>query len=892
MKSPKTLLAGLLFVTACSIAVPSQFSCPEPGKPTGCGANQICGADKLCTTLVSCLPTELRCNGVCVDVSRDREHCGTCEKSCAPSEQCSTDATNVTACRPFCAAGQTACAQTGGGFICQNLSNDRTNCGTCGNSCPQGQVCTPPSTGAPGHCAIECVPGLTNCSGNCLDLSSDDASCGACGNVCSAGKHCLGGHCSVICTPGQTECPPASGICVDLTKDRGNCGGCGVNCASGQICTASSCQVSCQTGLSLCSSTCVNTVADANNCGGCGNLTTGAFICRPGQVCTNHGVGGSGVCELRCPAGETACGSPAWNAGTPYYAGNQVTNGGNLYQCATAGTSAATGSGPAGTATSTADGSVAWSFVSAAATGATQCVNLQTDRNNCGACDDVTNSKACSDGQICLGGVPVVSCAPGLKQCNGTCVDTRNDPANCGSCGKSCSATGSAGPVCGNGLCGVSCPGGEINCGGKCVDTFNDPNNCGTGTAACGTACLTGQVCVGGGCTLRCPTGSVACGSKCIDPLHDNGNCGANASCTGGVPCAFGTACGSDAGVGQCLATCAAGFSNCGGVCKDTQADPANCGACGNVCRPSAAFICANDGQCAAGQLCRSGACTGGPGYPNAAAFCNAAAVSPCGLVCAGTFADCDLKLDNGCETDLSSAPSHCGSCLNACPAADNANPSCASSACGISCRFNLGNCDGDATNGCEANVQNDAQNCGACGTACSGATPYCSTSCVAFAAASGVQENLSTAAITADWGAPCFTETYAHVGTTLAAIQAVCPSGTQVMVACAAPGAPTLLVAAWGPRATVFTTPGTSASGVTFYGAGSTAFGFAPAGAATTLSPFDIGGSAADGFVAGLGSQRLSWPVQTGGIVAGGRCGDRVGPGATSNYQRLVFTK
>ena len=965
------LLAAALAASACSITVPSQFSCPDPGKTTGCGAGQVCGPDRLCTSnTVQCAAGETRCSGVCTDITHNRENCGGCVADgtgvlCKPSEQCVPNSNNVPTCTPFCATGQTACAQAAGGFICENLSNDRANCGTCGNVCPQGQVCTPAGAGQPGHCAIECLPNFTNCSASCRDLQTDDAACGACGTVCSTGTHCVGGSCTVTCTPGQKDCrDPLTGIhsCVDTSKDRGNCGDCASSgsqfvCAAGQICSGGTCLVSCQAGLNICGSTCVNFTADANNCGGCG------VTCGAGQVCTNHGPGSTGLCELHCPTGETACGNPAWNPGTAYFVGNQVANGGNLYQCSTAGTSATSG-GPSGSTASIADGTAVWKFVSVAATGASQCVNLQSDRNDCGACNDVTNSKACGNGQVCLGGACVVSCAPGLTQCNGACVDTHNDPGNCGGCGVSCSAPTSAGPVCGSGACGVSCPAGETNCGGKCVDTSSDPNHCTTTAGSCGSAGLQGLVCVGGGCTLTCPVGSVACNGKCVDPLHDNNSCGASATCSGGVACTAGTSCapvGSPA-VGQCVATCASGFTACpGNVCKDTQNDDANCGACGHGCaagQKCTSGVCAADcgsltactvgsttvckdtssdpqncgsgvsgcgHACAAGQVCSSGVCAAtcgsplttcmpstGPAYcanttfdpancgacgtscgpyPNARAYC---ASSACGATCSPNFADCNNSLADGCETDLTSSAAHCASCLNSCPAADNASPACVSSTCSTTCRSGFFDCDADRSNGCEADTAHDASNCGGCGAiACGGATPYCSGGCVARASATGVQQNLALSAIEVgtEWGGPCFTESYSHVGTALAAIQAVC-GGAQVMVACAAPGASTLLVAAAGPTATIF--GGGTAQGATFYapGAGIPAFGFTPAGAATSFSTFDLGGSSSDGFAGGFGSQRLSWPVQGGALTAGGRCGDRVGPSATSNYQRLVFTK
>ncbi|MBX7496743.1 hypothetical protein K3172_12830 [Qipengyuania sp. 6B39] len=56
--------------------------------------------------------------------------------------------------------------------------------------------------------------------------------------------------------------------------------------------------------------------------------------------------------------------STAWAASTAYTAGQYVNNGGNLYVCASGGTSAGSG-GPTGTGTGITDGTVSWDYVSA-----------------------------------------------------------------------------------------------------------------------------------------------------------------------------------------------------------------------------------------------------------------------------------------------------------------------------------------------------------------------------------------------------------------------------------------------------------------------------------------------------------------------------------------------
>lgn len=55
-----------------------------------------------------------------------------------------------------------------------------------------------------------------------------------------------------------------------------------------------------------------------------------------------------------------------WQPATAYTANDQIFSSGNLYTCATAGTSAVTGPGPSGTGTGIADGTAVWNYVSAA----------------------------------------------------------------------------------------------------------------------------------------------------------------------------------------------------------------------------------------------------------------------------------------------------------------------------------------------------------------------------------------------------------------------------------------------------------------------------------------------------------------------------------------------
>jgi hypothetical protein len=72
--------------------------------------------------------------------------------------------------------------------------------------------------------------------------------------------------------------------------------------------------------------------------------------------------------------------------------------------------------------------------------------------------------------------------------------------------------------------------------------------------------------------------------------------------------------------------------------------------------------------------------------------------------------------MENGCETNISGTPQHCGACNNACAAPDHATATCVNFQCGSVCWPEYGDCDN--LPGCETDLSS-AQNCGYCGHAC-----------------------------------------------------------------------------------------------------------------------------------------------------------------------------
>jgi hypothetical protein len=172
----------------------------------------------------------------------------------------------------------------------------------------------------------------------------------------------------------------------------------------------------------------------------------------------------------------------------------------------------------------------------------------------------------------------------------------------------------------------------------------------------------------------------------------------------------------------------------------DTDTSSQNCGGCGKACNlPNTTSTC-QDGKCAVDQCttffadcnmnpvdgCEAnllndvstcGACNIDCKKANTSVICNG---GNCGLVgCAVGYADCNLSILDGCETDILNTKAHCGGCNKNCDLA-NASESCTAGACGlIACNPGFENCDNNPQTGCEIDLSNDVNNCGSCSKKC-----------------------------------------------------------------------------------------------------------------------------------------------------------------------------
>lgn len=127
-----------------------------------------------------------------------------------------------------CATNESVCAGA-----CSNLQADRDNCGSCGNRCGDGLVCSL------GQCVEGCDNGLAACAGNCVDFATDESNCGGCGATssqyeCTPDQTCNNGVCG--CGPDEIVC---GGVCTDPKTSQNYCGATGTctGANDGTMCT-------------------------------------------------------------------------------------------------------------------------------------------------------------------------------------------------------------------------------------------------------------------------------------------------------------------------------------------------------------------------------------------------------------------------------------------------------------------------------------------------------------------------------------------------------------------------------------------------------------------------------------------------------------------------------
>ncbi len=383
-----------------------------------------------------------------------------------------------------------------------------------------------------------------------------------------------------------------------------------------------------------------------------------------------------------------------------------------------------------------------------------------TDATDAADATDASDAALCTDGGVVTDGGTCLHCTTGQRICGEACA-AADDPAfGCGAASCAPCAIPNAGAVCTAGACAQGrCNDGfadcDLNAATGCeVVTSTDRDNCG----ACGHHCALPNAmagCAGGQCTV----GTCAAGFGDCDGMAANGceadvagsllNCG---MC--GSRCAPVNATGRCTAGSCAVASCTTGFGDCDGMalngCEtDLQSSLASCGACGARCNPTNGAGACMAGTCTVvgcnanfddcdnnpangceadltSNITHCGTCTTRCEYPNATAVCRAGA---CAFgACLPGFADCDGDHGNGCEVQIATSVDNCGGCGRVCTRT-NATQACVGGVCRIDhCDAGSADCNGVDADGCEMNVYTSLANCGACGHACSlaHATPVC----------------------------------------------------------------------------------------------------------------------------------------------------------------------
>ncbi|MBQ1927103.1 MAG: hypothetical protein II180_13395 [Proteobacteria bacterium] len=380
----------------------------------------------------------------------------------------------------------------------------------------------------------------TCCPSGCVDVQSDPHNCGECGHSCEDGQICVAGQCSGECPSYMKSCPPDR--CVDIKTDPNNCGGCGIVCPRGaellhyeiSQCDNGQCVPICDSAWNDADHNILNG-CEASPYGICGN-----GIVEPGEKCdgtklndqtcaTQVGEGSKGT--LRCSADclsfvTTGCTSPNL-CGNGRIDSNETCDGAQLA------------------------GATCESFVGKGSAGVVKC-NAQCNGYDLSAC---TKPETCGNGyrdahEVCDGQLSAaITCekivgkgSTGRIKCAANCagydISECTAAAECGNLRRETAEACDGGDF-GGATCATSVGAGSMGtliCTPQCeIDTSrcSKPSTCGNnradGNDVCDGADLKGKSCasvVGPG-----STGSLKCRDNCSG--YDISGCSKPATCDG-----------------------------------------------------------------------------------------------------------------------------------------------------------------------------------------------------------------------------------------------------------------------------------------------------------------------------------------------------------------------
>ena len=318
------------------------------------------------------------------------------------------------------------------------------------------------------------------------------------------------------------------------------------------------------------------------------------------------------------------------------------------------------------------------------------------------------NRTKCCEGSKCKNGLCV--CSRGQTACYGKCVNTLNDPGNCGACNTACPVEA---PICWRGSCvgcteDSQCPESHPVCDGEtgqCVGCTSN-SQCHGNTPYCNKRINVCVQCRGNGdCSQgeACVNGTCGCTEECLNSPCNVG-CGSCGYCDGEYECVNGKC-----GYPQCDAeSCPLGCCNGYECVQYADQSDSYCGSGGDGC---------ND--CAYTESCINGMCQDEPPPPPPGS-CDE---NTCPEGCCAEDGECVLWIDQ--------SDSYCGTAAESC-AACASGVSCIDGQCGGPCDHSTcpsGCCDGNvcrtASDSTCGTAGSACQNCGG-GTCVNGSCGFC----------------------------------------------------------------------------------------------------------------------------------------------------------------------
>jgi hypothetical protein len=740
--------------------------------PANCGAcGNACAADQVCSRgacASTCAADTVACSGACVDLMTDVDHCGACGNICTSANG-----------SPACVNGACTVAACDAGFYANG-----TTCQACAAACSAGQYQTADCTSTTNRSCASCTV-IANCAAETCTTSAAQVC-----TACSAGFY-LSGNACVACSTGACPSGEYQTAACSATADRtcaactaiANCTAATCTTSSDQVCSACGVGNYASGGTCLaCSGACAPGQYQASACGATADRTCASCTAIPNCTAATCTTSADQVCAA-CDAGFflsgnacVACSSGACPSGQYQSAACSATADRTCAACtAIANCTAATcttasdqvcsacsaGNYASGGTCHACSGACASGQYQASACGAT------TDRT-CAVCAAVSTCAAVtcttSSDQVCSG------CASGSYLSGNACV-----ACSSGACPASeietvaCSAT--ADRTCGPPpdcyalhVASPSLPDGSYTI---------DPDGAGGADAFPAYCDMTSG---GGGWTLlmkidgtkttftyssaywtsstsyqpteyaydavnetklsgfnSMPLQAVRIGMN--DPTDTNTRWlevpRVNSSLAQLFSGAYqATSLGRDAWEGLMSSPSLQANCNLEGFNTSAAGTSARIGILGNQendCNSPDSRIGigtsgANCGQNTNHSSGDEAYCTPDHGNRSTATFGYVMVRACPGGICAcGTLTSCDALC-----VDLQTNKNACGSCGTSC-GSQNATGTCSNGACTEVCTPGFTDCDKISNNGCEANLNSDVNNCGACGTTC-GAHQVCTS--------------------------------------------------------------------------------------------------------------------------------------------------------------------